>query len=68
MSEEGPTYYRHGAAASDVDALLLSPSASSWLKDALRAALERDPVDAVNDAELLAAVLAKRYAALQRKG
>jgi len=33
------------------------PSASRWLKQALRDALERDPVDAANDAELLADIL-----------
>jgi hypothetical protein len=61
MSEESPTY--HLPAAPDAEALLASASASFWLKDALRAALQRDPVDAANDAELLAAVLASRCAA-----
>jgi hypothetical protein len=32
-------------------------AASSWLRSALESALERDPVDALNDALLLAAVL-----------
>lgn len=40
--------------------LLSDPSVSDWLKSALRDALHRDPVDAVNDAELLAAVLDER--------
>lgn len=35
-------------------------SASDWLKTALRAALERDPVDALNDALALAAMLEER--------
>ena len=40
---------------------LLDDSATShWLKHALKAALERDPVDAANDAELLAEILAER--------
>jgi hypothetical protein len=64
MSEQSPTY--HAAAATpDVQEVLASPSTSFWLKDALQAALLRDPVDAANDAELLAAVLASRCAALQ---
>jgi len=32
-------------------------AASSWLRSALQSALERDPIDALNDALLLAAVL-----------
>ncbi|MCK5934080.1 hypothetical protein SAMN06297251_10887 [Fulvimarina manganoxydans] len=36
------------------------PACSDWLKDAIRSALERDPVDAANDAEILADLLAKR--------
>lgn len=43
-----------------VEAILAEPSASNWLKDALRSAQARDPVDAARDAELLAAVLAAR--------
>lgn len=41
------------------------PSASQWLKSSLRSALQRDPVDAANDAELLALILAKRAVDLQ---
>jgi len=40
--------------------ILDDPSASDWLKGALRSALERDPVDALNDALLLAATLEER--------
>jgi hypothetical protein len=40
--------------------LLDDPSASDWLKRALRSALERDPVDALNDALLLAGLLEER--------
>jgi hypothetical protein len=36
------------------------PGTSQWLKNALTAALNREPVDAVNDAELLAMVLGHR--------
>jgi hypothetical protein len=40
--------------------ILADPSASFWIKDALRAALPRDPVDAANDAQVLAQVLDAR--------
>lgn len=33
------------------------PASSFWLRDAINAALKRDPVDALNDAEVLVAVL-----------
>jgi len=40
--------------------VLRDPAASSWLKSALRSALARDPVDAANDAEILARLLDRR--------
>jgi hypothetical protein len=40
--------------------ILDDPSASDWLKGALRTALERDPVDALNDALVLAGALEAR--------
>jgi hypothetical protein len=40
--------------------ILDDPSASSWLKNTLREALLRDPVDAANDAEVLAKLLDRR--------
>jgi hypothetical protein len=40
-----------------VDDFLEDPGASDWFKMALRSALERDPVDAANDAEVLVSVL-----------
>ena len=43
--------------------ILEDPSASDWLKGALRSALERDPVDALNDALVLAATLEERLRA-----
>lgn len=43
-----------------IDEILNDPSASNWLREALRQALARDPVDAANDAEILSAVLAAR--------
>jgi hypothetical protein len=42
------------------EAILNDFAASNWLKLALTSALERDPVDAANDAEVLAAVLRER--------
>lgn len=35
------------------------PSTSYWLRDALKAALKRDPMDACEDAETLARLLGK---------
>jgi hypothetical protein len=40
-----------------VEELLKDPSSSFWLRNALTSALLRDPVDAANDAEILARVL-----------
>ena len=37
-----------------------SPSTSYWLQDAIKAAIQRDPVDALGDAEILVAVLQRR--------
>jgi hypothetical protein len=46
-----------------VDAIMVDSSASTWLKTALRDALERDPVDALNDALALAGILEERLRA-----
>lgn len=46
------------------DEILDDPTASDWLKGALRTALERDPVDALNDALVLAATLEERLRAV----
>lgn len=40
--------------------ILLSPSTSAWLRNSYKSALERDPLDALHDAEALAAVLRAR--------
>lgn len=50
------------------DGLLNDPAVSYWLKDVLRSALARDPVDAARDAELLAAVLAERERVVLAQG
>ena len=44
-------------ADSNADKVLAYPAASTWLKCALRDSLERDPVDALNDTLILAAIL-----------
>lgn len=43
-----------------IESVLTDPGASHWLKDALRAALPRDPVDAANDATMLKNLLEGR--------
>jgi len=43
-----------------IGGILDDPAASFWLKAALRSARSRDPVDAANDADLLAQVLGLR--------
>lgn len=44
----------------ELKAMANDPALSYWFKTALKEALKRDPVDAANDAELLALVLGKR--------
>lgn len=41
----------------EVTEVLADPAASHWLRQSLERALERDPVDALNDALVLASVL-----------
>ena len=41
--------------------LLANPSVSQWLKDALMTAYDRDPVDAIRDAQSLLKLLGERY-------
>jgi len=41
--------------------ILADPNISYWLKDAIKAAYERDPVDAVRDAHRLLKILGERY-------
>lgn len=43
-----------------IEEVLNDPAASTWLKSSLIAALQRDAVDAANDAALLAALLDRR--------
>jgi hypothetical protein len=50
-----------------IEEVLRDPSASVWLKTALRSALVRDPVDAANDAEVLARLLDRRCRSMLRE-
>ncbi len=47
-------------------AILVDVSASDWVKNTLRSALERDPVDALNDAEALVKALKENLDDMQR--
>lgn len=49
----------------EIRQILNGPGTSYWLKNALTSALNRDPVDAVNDAELLALILRHRHDVIQ---
>jgi hypothetical protein len=51
-----------------IESVLADPSASHWLCRALRGSLARDPVDAANDAEMLAKVLDERCRAILSGG
>jgi hypothetical protein len=44
----------------EIATVLDDPAASFWLKACLCSALSRDPVDAANDAEVLAQMLERR--------
>ena len=44
----------------EIRQILAGPGTSNWMKVALSTAINRDPVDALNDAELLAIVLRHR--------
>lgn len=52
------------AITDDIAHALADPATSVWLNQALRAALQRDPVDAANDAAHLADLLAGRCEAV----
>ena len=50
---------------SDCHMIQTDPSISYWLKDALTALDQRDPVDALQDAEILLALAEKRLNEIQ---
>lgn len=45
----------------ELAAILDDPATSDWLRTSLFTALQRDPCDAVNDAETLSSLLSKRF-------
>ena len=47
-----------------IDDVLNDPTISHWLKSALGSALNRDPLDATNDAEMLFLILSRRLGEL----
>ena len=54
------SYDRESSDRPTIEKILADPAASFWLKNALRSALRRDPVDAANDADVLARLLESR--------
>jgi hypothetical protein len=48
----------------EIISVLSDPSTSYWLKRAIWVLIERDPVDAANDAEVLAKLIEKRCASI----
>ncbi len=48
--------------------VLTDPATSFWLKQALEASRVRDPLDALNDASALHAVLAERWLGMEQAG
>jgi len=52
----------------EIDRVMPDPATSRWLRDALRGALARDPVNAANDAKLLARLLGARCAGVLAPG
>lgn len=55
MNNDGPA-----GDLAPIEEILDDQVASFWLKAALRSALSRDPVDAANDADVLARLLERR--------
>jgi len=48
----------------DIARVLVDSSASHWLKNAISSSLDRDPVDAANDAAVLSQLLQQRADAI----
>jgi hypothetical protein len=48
--------------------IVADPSISHWLKDAIRTAYDRDPVEAIHDARWLLKMLGERYAQVVNRG
>lgn len=58
MSETRANYQVSNAPT--VESVIASPATSHFLRNALLSCLDRDPVDAANDAEILAKLLRER--------
>ena len=58
------SYDRESSDLPTIEKILADPAASFWLKRAVRSALSRDPVDAANDADVLARLLESRCRSL----
>ena len=58
------TVESQAAADAYIEEVLASPTCSQWLRAALQSGLQRDPVDAANDAEALSLILQVRAAAI----
>ena len=43
-----------------IEETILDPCTSHWLRDALKAAMQRDPLDACEDAKMLAWLMGQR--------
>jgi len=50
-----------------IEWVLTHPGMSGWLKDALRTALDRDPIDILNELEMLRVLLTPRTDAMVRR-
>ena len=48
--------------------IIADQSVSRWLKDALQTSYERDPVDALLDAQRLLKLIGERYAQIVNRG
>lgn len=59
-AEHVESYWQRETHRSDVEQVLSEPGTSYWLRDALRSAMVRDPVDAARDALVLARLLDER--------
>jgi hypothetical protein len=57
---ENSPYARIASNAEQIKEILNNPAASFWLKNALEAALRRDPLDAAKDAAILVNLLDQR--------
>lgn len=51
--------------SSDILSLLNNPATSYWLREAIKSAFARDPLDSLQDAETLVELLQQRLATLQ---